>query len=65
MKHIFLSWLTIATFCLSCNNKQPFKIELKSINAIVLIKENCRIDPDKDFWLLNLEPADHLYHLVV
>ena len=37
----------------SCNNKQPFKPDYKTIGGVVIGKESCNTDEDNDYWLID------------
>ncbi|MBX2923658.1 MAG: hypothetical protein KF746_15760 [Chitinophagaceae bacterium] len=53
MKKIILSVLLSAAL-IACNNKEPFDPPYDGAVGYVIGKENCNMDENKDFWLINI-----------
>ena len=46
-------YLFIVLLMMACNNKRPFKPDYDNIAGVVIGKETCNSDPNKDYWLID------------
>ncbi len=63
MKYFFVTISFLTVVCISCSNKEPFKLPYKNIGGYVIGNETCNTDATQNYWVLDFTVYPNSPHI--